>query len=152
MIGYSVTLFQNPHPYQSEFTPIPIMMSARFLLSLLSVVGFLCYGNAWAPTLTYSIPPSALVRSNVGSHVVEAASPRRPYSRVFMSAVEAELVTLENQVPNFRSEPKPPHDDELQLELKDKIINGVFLSAAFGYALYTIFSIDQGLTRGWTAR
>jgi hypothetical protein len=59
---------------------------------------------------------------------------------------------LENQVPNFRSEPKPPHDDELQLELKDKIINGVFLSAAFGYALYTIFSIDQGLTRGWTAR
>lgn len=46
--------------------------------------------------------------------------------------------------------PEPPSNDDLGLELKDKVINGVFLSAAFGYALYTIFSIDQGLTRGWT--
>ncbi len=126
------------------------MISARLRLSLLSVVGFLCNGNAWAPTSTLSITPSRL---NVGSYVItDPAYPRRQFSGFFMSAVEAELVTLEDQVPKFRNEPEPPKADELQLELKDKIINGIFLSAAFGYALYTIFSIDQGLTRGWTAR
>ena len=130
------------------------MISARLRLSLLSfLVYFLCDGNAWAPTLTSSITPSGLVRLNVGSYVIkDAAYPRRQSSGIFMSAVEAELVTLEDQAPKFRNEQEPPKDDELQLELKDKIINGIFLSAAFGYALYTIFSIDQGLTRGWTAR
>jgi hypothetical protein len=71
---------------------------------------------------------------------------------MFMSAVEAELVTLEDKVPKLKTEQDPPKDDELHLEMKDKIINGIFLSAAFGYAVYTIFSIDQGITRGWTAR
>lgn len=69
-----------------------------------------------------------------------------------MSAVEVELVTHEGKLSEVPTEKEPRIDDELQLELKDKIINGVFLSAAFGYALYTIFSIDQGITRGWTAR
>jgi protein Mpv17 len=39
-------------------------------------------------------------------------------------------------------------DDDLSLQ--QKFINLVFLSAAFGYAVYTIFNIDSGMTRGWT--
>jgi protein Mpv17 len=39
-------------------------------------------------------------------------------------------------------------DDDLSLQ--QKVINLVFLSAAFGYAAYTIFNIDNGMTRGWT--
>ena len=38
-----------------------------------------------------------------------------------------------------------------ELDLSQKIINGVFLAAAFGYALFTILNIDHGLTRGRSA-
>jgi len=31
-----------------------------------------------------------------------------------------------------------------------KIINGTFLAACFGFALFTILNIDHGMTRGWT--
>lgn len=41
-------------------------------------------------------------------------------------------------------------DDELSVQ--QKVINLLFLSAAFGYAIYTIFNIDSGMTRGWTAQ
>jgi protein Mpv17 len=41
------------------------------------------------------------------------------------------------------------HDD---LSMQQKVINLLFLSAAFGYAIYTIFNIDSGMTRGWTAQ
>jgi protein Mpv17 len=41
-------------------------------------------------------------------------------------------------------------DDDLSLQ--QKVINLVFLSAAFGYAIYTIFNIDSGMTRGWTVQ
>lgn len=35
-------------------------------------------------------------------------------------------------------------------ELGKKVLNGLILSVSFGYALYTIFNIDHGMTRGWT--
>ena len=38
-------------------------------------------------------------------------------------------------------------DDEL---LRKNIFNAVLLSLTFGYAAYTIFNIDHGMTRGWT--
>lgn len=34
--------------------------------------------------------------------------------------------------------------------LAQKILNAVFLAACFGWAAYTIFNIDDGMTRGWT--
>ena len=40
-------------------------------------------------------------------------------------------------------------DSELSAE--QKVINLLFLSAAFGYAIYTILNIDNGMTRGWSA-
>lgn len=41
-------------------------------------------------------------------------------------------------------------DDDLSL--RQKVINLVFVSAAFGYAIYTILNIDGGMTRGWTVQ
>ena len=42
-------------------------------------------------------------------------------------------------------------DSGLDLSLQQKVINGVFLAAAFGYAVFTILNVDAGMTRGWTA-
>mmetsp|Transcript_18346 Transcript_18346/g.25880 ORF Transcript_18346/g.25880 Transcript_18346/m.25880 type:complete len:416 (+) Transcript_18346:218-1465(+) len=44
---------------------------------------------------------------------------------------------------------------ELTLEVQErgaaeKVLNAVLLMACFGYAFYTIFNIDHGMTRGWT--
>lgn len=39
----------------------------------------------------------------------------------------------------------------LELTSEQKLINLVVLTAAFGYAFYTILSIDSGMTRGWSA-
>ena len=53
------------------------------------------------------------------------------------------------------TEQPPPRGEssggELQLSAEQKIVNLLFLSAAFGYAIYTILSIDSGMTRGWSA-
>jgi protein Mpv17 len=35
-------------------------------------------------------------------------------------------------------------------EVGQKLINGLILALSFGYAIYTIFNIDHGMTRGWT--
>ena len=35
-------------------------------------------------------------------------------------------------------------------DLAQKIVNAVFLAVCFGWAAYTIFNIDDGMTRGWT--
>lgn len=43
-------------------------------------------------------------------------------------------------------------DDDDELSVQQKAINLLFLSAAFGYAIYTIFNIDNGMTRGWTVQ
>lgn len=79
---------------------------------------------------------------------------RRLLTVVRASSVDTEMermaINIVEEPQKFPSSPQPPKS-EVELELRDKIINGVFLSAAFGYALYTIFSIDQGITRGWTA-
>lgn len=42
-----------------------------------------------------------------------------------------------------------PSDSEQSAE--QKVINLIFLSVAFGYAIYTILNIDNGMTRGWSA-
>ncbi len=44
-----------------------------------------------------------------------------------------------------------PEDSSSELGTRQKVINALFLSAAFGYAIYTILNIDAGLTRGWSA-
>lgn len=46
---------------------------------------------------------------------------------------------------------KDPATEVSALTPEQKIINLLFLSAAFGYAIYTILNIDSGMTRGWSA-
>eukprot|EP00536_Pseudo-nitzschia_multiseries_P013506 jgi/Psemu1/261469/estExt_Genewise1Plus.C_5790013 len=40
---------------------------------------------------------------------------------------------------------------DLELNAEQRVINLIFLTAAFGYAFYTILNIDSGMTRGWSA-
>lgn len=47
--------------------------------------------------------------------------------------------------------PTNNNGDSSELSTQQKVINALFLSAAFGYAIYTILNIDAGLTRGWSA-
>ena len=42
--------------------------------------------------------------------------------------------------------------DDDELSLQQKVINLLFLSAAFGYAVYNVVQIDSGMTRGWTTQ
>ena len=44
----------------------------------------------------------------------------------------------------------PVSKEDRGLTMEQKVINALFLTAAFGYALYTILNIDHGMTRGWT--
>ena len=42
------------------------------------------------------------------------------------------------------------NDGEWNDELVKKFLNAMLLIVSFGFALYTIFSVDNGMTRGWT--
>ena len=61
--------------------------------------------------------------------------------------------TTDPSSPSPPPEENPPPEDasELELSVQQKVINGIFLASAFGYAVFTIFNIDHGMTRGWTA-
>ena len=40
--------------------------------------------------------------------------------------------------------------NEDEFTVTQQVINAVFLAISFGYVIYQIFNIDQGMTRGWT--
>jgi protein Mpv17 len=48
-------------------------------------------------------------------------------------------------------EPSPIPEPEQKFTSEQKFVNLVVLSMAFGYAFYTILSIDGGMARGWSA-
>jgi protein Mpv17 len=141
-------------------------MTLQSLLSLLLVHGLL-YGHRVAAWMPVSQPITTTTTRAVirgGFHGVRLYGSReeahKRLSVPLFSALRASSVDLETRTIQDTTEepqlPEPPTSEpspngDLELELKDKVINGLFLSAAFGYALYTIFSIDQGITRGWTA-
>ena len=52
---------------------------------------------------------------------------------------------------NNKNPPTPPPETSEELDYTKKLINFVFLATSFGYVLFTIFNIDNGITRGWTA-
>ena len=37
-----------------------------------------------------------------------------------------------------------------EFSVEQRVVNAAFLMMAFGYVLWTVLSIDQGMTRGWT--
>jgi hypothetical protein len=61
--------------------------------------------------------------------------------------VEEEISTITTTTADDNND----NEDELLLiSAEQKIINIMFLSLAFGYAIYTILNIDNGMTRGWS--
>ena len=71
---------------------------------------------------------------------------------------ETELTTFGNSTAitddaqnKVSSDDPASSSSSLELTSEQKIINLVVLAAAFGYAFYTILSIDSGMTRGWSA-
>jgi len=80
---------------------------------------------------------------------------------VMTSSTEIATLTPANEEELF--EPPPPAaetpaaplDMGLDLTVEEgsmvkKVLNGLLLAASFGFAAYTIFNIDNGMTRGWT--
>lgn len=59
--------------------------------------------------------------------------------------------SLSSSVPLDNSIKKDQKEEDDGLTLQQKAINLLFLSTAFGYAIYTIVNIDHGMTRGWSA-
>lgn len=119
-------------------------MSVRSVFISLVLGIYFFRTDAWIPVSHQSplhpvTPLSVRVRSPL-QHVIRVAS------------VDADVEQTVGEKFQKLPTPEPPKgQSDLDLDLKDKIVNAVFLSASFGYALYTIFSIDQGITRGWTA-
>jgi len=124
--------------------------------------------RGWAPqpVMTPSFSGSNYYRCRVGS--------RRSSSRCYRSATRTarfvqSAVDVENETAfefdstaavrstGFEQDELSPADTFLQTPtspdydvLATKIFNGLILAVSFGYAAYTIFNIDHGMTRGWT--
>ena len=47
-------------------------------------------------------------------------------------------------------ETSSPQQEMNRADFTKKCTNALLLVAAFGYAIHTIFNIDEGMTRGWT--
>jgi protein Mpv17 len=67
----------------------------------------------------------------------------------------ATTTTFSEEPPSTNNGQDNDMEDALQItqqnkEITKKILNGLLLAASFGYAAYTIFNIDAGMTRGWT--
>ena len=74
----------------------------------------------------------------------------------YLQASTVDLTTeksLEHQMGgnNNKNSPTPPPETSEELDYTKKLINFIFLATSFGYVLFTIFNIDNGITRGWTA-
>jgi protein Mpv17 len=81
------------------------------------------------------------------------------------SLTRLRISVVENSVTTDRQYDQAlPQEEEIDAEIVDVVpyveppldttqrtINALFLTASFGYALYTIFNIDHGMTRGWSA-
>jgi protein Mpv17 len=75
----------------------------------------------------------------------------RDKSSVSLQASLAEMSETDTHTENqYLPSPPPPKPETEELEMSVKVINFLFLAAAFGYAAYTIFNIENGMTRGWT--
>ena len=107
------------------------------------------------------IKSASSVNRNHNSYIVGSKSSlecihQRCYSRAILHPLKASAVDLSTKTAleplsdeNDKDSPTPEPPEEL--DFTKKLINFVFLATAFGYAAYTIFNIDNGMTRGWTA-
>jgi protein Mpv17 len=75
----------------------------------------------------------------------DSSSPHRHQAILVKDETDYEASNVLNKLMSLETE------DSSGLSTQQKVINALFLSAAFGYAIYTILNIDAGLTRGWSA-
>jgi len=83
----------------------------------------------------------------LGATRYQSLSPR------YAVANDSELVVVEAESDQDEKQLSrlDPSSSDSELSPEQKVINLLFLSAAFGYAIYTILNIDNGMTRGWSA-
>jgi protein Mpv17 len=125
---------------------------------------------AWAPTRTVLTRPFQECRSFPNQRSKRCHSSDRCASRSSGFIVKASVADVEDSV----AEAETSHsefnrlqnvmeagemDNSATMELSEamsyeevgqKLINGLILALSFGYAIYTVFNIDHGMTRGWT--
>jgi protein Mpv17 len=79
------------------------------------------------------------------------------------SLTRLSISVVDNTVAERQYDQALPQEEEIDVDIIDVVpyveppldtmqrtINALFLTASFGYALYTIFNIDHGMTRGWS--
>ena len=136
------------------------MVPHNILIPIL--LGYLSVTFAWSPSLSTS------KCSNSVSHLFSCQGPshnlKTPFSRIMACQIQAnpleESSTLVDLVPERESSPilmdqrqasfLSWNDVEWNDELVKKFFNAMLLIVSFGFAMYTIFSVDNGMTRGWT--
>lgn len=116
--------------------------TCTLLLLIVSITGSI---HAFAPNQKISVRPrlaaapsgSVLFQSSVGLGAGTSTSSA--------NAATSVITTIEPE-PEFDN-----HDVEQGRDLGVKVLNGLLLAASFGFAAYTILTIDSGMTRGWTS-
>lgn len=123
----------------------------RLLFILIVLLAVASSAHAFSNTLNHQrkVHPSSPILNLGQRWKCRTNSP----STVILQASSVELAdaAVETRIEKAPSSPQPPSPEFEELELSKKVINFLFLAAAFGYAAYTIFNIDNGMTRGWTA-
>jgi protein Mpv17 len=126
------------------------------------LLGYLSVTFAWSPSLSTSRC------SNSVSHLFSYQGPshnlKTPFSRTMACQIQANPLEESSTLVDLVQERESPpilmdqrqasflswNDVEWNDELLKKFFNAMLLIVSFGFALYTIFSVDNGMTRGWT--
>jgi len=145
-------------------------MTTLRLLVAAALYGFWRFGttNAWTMTALSPVPSllsthRATTSSSSGNRFRHGRPSQQQLCalKATTSTVDAEEVSFDYSSSRTAQTRMPDNDDNSSLEAEaattqyytpeQKFTNLVVLSIAFGYAFYTILSIDAGTTRGWSA-
>jgi protein Mpv17 len=99
-----------------------------------------CHSNDRFPVRSSGLIAQA-TRADVEDSVAEAEASHSELTR--FSSMEA-TAEMDNSAMMESSESMTYE------EVGQKLINGLILALSFGYAIYTVFHVDHGMTRGWT--
>lgn len=130
-----------------------LSMKHSFTLFLLVLSGYQSASFAWTPSIAsptrrcYAIQKtgtSQFSRSVSCLHVQSNAPLDESASTIgLLTKLEASITSPDQQQNKFSW-------NDIDEALVTKILNACLLLSCFGFALYTIVSVDNGMTRGWT--
>jgi protein Mpv17 len=136
----------------------------KIALLAAATISFDC-AVAWAPTKTALTRPFRECQKhsflNQRSKICHSSVrfPSRSsglIARASIADVEDSVAEAESSHSEFTAEmdnsvTMEPSDEAMSYEeVGQKLFNGLILALSFGYAIYTVFNIDHGMTRGWT--